>query len=105
MSKIVCSVNSCSHNKENICYANRVNIGGKSAEKDEQTCCGSFLNKLLYSDLTNNTNSNGECDALVCFATSCKHNCESLCNLDRILVDGSQAEIYTETMCSSFDPE
>ncbi|MBE6050638.1 MAG: DUF1540 domain-containing protein [Clostridium sp.] len=105
MSKIACTVDSCSHNKSHVCYANRVNIGGKSAISDEQTCCGSFLNKLLYSDLTNNTNSHGECDALVCFVKSCKHNCETLCDLSRIEVDGSSAEIYTETICSSFEHE
>lgn len=102
MSRIDCSVSSCSHNKSGTCYANRVNIGGKSATVDEETCCGSFLNKLLYSTLTNNTNSEGQCDCLVCFVKSCKHNENNLCSLEEIEVSGNNVEIYTETKCESF---
>ena len=56
MDRVNCDAHSCSHNKDNVCYANRVNIGGSGAQVDGETCCGSFLNRLLYSDLTNNTN-------------------------------------------------
>lgn len=103
MNKIQCEVTGCSHNKSNICYANRVNIGGKTAQKDDQTCCGSFLNQLLYSDLTNNTNSEGSCDCLVCYVNTCKHNENCLCNLENIQVGGASAEIYAETICKSFE--
>ncbi|MDD6795714.1 MAG: DUF1540 domain-containing protein [Clostridiaceae bacterium] len=102
MNRICCDVSNCSHNKENICYANRVNIGGKSAEKDMQTCCGSYLNKLLYSDLTNNINSAGSCDSLVCYVETCQHNCNNLCNLEQIDVSGLNANVYEETLCNSF---
>ncbi len=103
MSRINCSAEGCSHNKNNVCYANRVNIGGKGAENDVTTCCGSFLNKLLYSDLTSNTNSHGSCDTLVCFVNTCKHNCNTLCELKNIEVEGSSAEVYQETLCKSFE--
>ncbi|MBD7910481.1 MULTISPECIES: DUF1540 domain-containing protein [Clostridium] len=103
MDRIECSVTSCSHNKGHVCYSNRVNIGGKSAEKEGQTCCGSFLNRVLYSDLTNNTNSQGSCDTLVCFVKSCRYNENTLCDLKQIHVGGNSAEIYDETLCESFD--
>ena len=102
MSKVDCSVTNCSHNKCGTCYSNRVNIGGQSSSADDKTCCGSFLNKLLYSDLTNNTNCAGECDSLVCFVNGCKHNNNHLCSLDRIQVSGDSVEVYTETTCKSF---
>jgi hypothetical protein len=103
MNRIECSATNCSHNKKSICYADRVNIGGKSAEKDIQTCCGSFLNRLLYSDLTSNFNGEGSCDTLVCFVKSCGHNENNLCELNQIQVKGSSAEIYDETLCESFN--
>ncbi|MGG7177611.1 DUF1540 domain-containing protein [Clostridium paraputrificum] len=103
MSKIDCTVNNCSHNKKGSCYANRVNIGGKSAEKDDETCCGSFLNEMLYSDLTNNAYSQGSCDCLVCHVKSCNFNENSLCSLDDIQVGGENVEIYTQTCCRSFE--
>jgi len=33
MSKINCSVSNCSHNDKNTCFANVINVGGKSAKK------------------------------------------------------------------------
>ena len=74
MNKINCSVNNCSNNNSGTCYANRVNVGGKGAQKCCDTCCGSFLDKDNYSTLTNNTNSKGACDCLVCEATTCYYN-------------------------------
>lgn len=103
MDRVNCDAHSCSHNKDNVCYANRVNIGGSGAQVDGETCCGSFLNRLLYSDLTNNTNGGGSCDTLVCFVNSCRHNCNTLCELQNIQVAGPNAELYQETECRSFE--
>lgn len=103
MQKICCDVNSCSHNKSGVCYSNRVDIGGISASSESGTCCGSFLNKTLYSALTNNSNSSGECDSLICTADNCEHNCNKLCDLQSINVSGSKAQIYSETKCASFN--
>ena len=103
MERISCCVESCSHNKDNVCYANRVNIGGRAADSNTETCCGSFLNSLLYSDLTNTTNGGGSCDTLVCFVQSCRHNCNTVCELKNIEVSGESAEVYQETICKSFE--
>ncbi|GAB6167637.1 DUF1540 domain-containing protein [Clostridium carnis] len=105
MQKINCNVNNCSHNNSGICYSNRVDIGGKNSNSDCATCCGSFLDKQLYSDLTNNTYSAGECDCLVCKVESCAHNCNNLCDLNSIDVSGNNARIYSETNCSSFEKQ
>lgn len=103
MQKINCDANNCSHNNSGVCYSNRVDIGGMSASSERRTCCGSFLHAAHYSDLTNNTNSNGQCDALTCNAYNCTHNYNKLCKLDSINVSGDGAQIYVETKCSSFD--
>lgn len=103
MERINCNVTNCSHNKTGICYSNRVDIGGMSASSERGTCCGSFLQECHYSDLTNNTNSNGQCDALTCNVETCVHNDNKLCQLNSIYVSGNGAQLYTETRCSSFD--
>lgn len=102
MQNINCNVSVCSHNKSNTCYANRVDIGGGKASKDCQTCCGSFLNQETYGSLTNNTNDSGNCSTLVCKAHSCAHNCNDLCSLSSINVNGDDVQIYTQTFCESF---
>ena len=104
MTTINCSVTNCSHNSNEICYANRINIAGKGAKEHVDTCCGSFLDEKLYSNLTNNTNTEGKCDALVCNVDTCKHYSNNLCMLDTICVSGDGCtKVYNETRCDSFD--
>ena len=102
MAKINCQVTECSHNKSSVCYANCVDIVGSSAKKEYDTSCGSFLNKLHYSELTNNTVSEGASDCLTCTVETCTFNRNNLCTLDSIMVNGASVEFYTQTECDSF---
>ena len=102
MSKVNCNVIACSHNKSGVCYANCVDIVGSSAIEDNDTCCGSFLNKLHYSELTNNTLSSGSCDCLKCTVETCTFNNNNLCKLEAIQVNGEGVSYYTQTACESF---
>jgi hypothetical protein len=103
INRINCDVTNCSHNNSGVCYSNRVDIGGISACSEGGTCCGSFLNKALYSALTNNANSSMQCDSLICTADNCEHNYNKLCDLQSINVSGSKVQIYSETECASFN--
>ena len=80
MTKINCDVTNCSYNCSGNCFSNRIDIGGMASCSENDTCCGSFLDKKHYSDLTN-----------------------CLCNLSSIQVHGGNANLYTETNCASFD--
>lgn len=102
MAKINCGVSNCSHNKANVCYANCIDIVGATAKQDCDTCCGSFLNKLTYAELTNNVLSAGACDCLQCSVETCSYNSSNLCTLENIQVSGSNVESYTQTDCASF---
>lgn len=102
MSKINCCVKNCSHNKEGICFSNFVSIVGASAKKDCDTCCSSFLDKNHYSTLTNNTESSGSCDSLICKVESCTYNNNCICQLDSIVINGEEAKLYSETNCGSY---
>ena len=105
MNKINCDVTNCSHNKSGVCFSNKVDIGGEGANKCCDTCCGSFLDKKLYSTLTNNKNTGGPCDVVVCKVGNCTHNKNTLCNLSSINVtgNGNETNIYSETYCHSFE--
>lgn len=103
MARIACEVSNCSHNKENVCYANVINVGGLNAEKDSDTCCGSFLDSVHYGTLTNNVNDPGKpCSAITCNVISCTYNSNKVCSADSIQVSGENADIYTETDCLTF---
>ena len=102
MNKINCNIENCSHNSTGICYANRINVGGKGATDAYETCCGSFLDKRHYSTLTNNTYAEGPCDCIVCTAEHCVYNDNKLCNADSIQVDGNNVNLYTDAKCFTF---
>lgn len=103
MDKIRCEVTNCSHNKKEVCFANCVDIVGSSAKKEYDTACGSFLNRLHYSELTNNTLSSGSCDCLKCTVETCDFNSNHLCTLDSIKVSGQgNVEYHNQTECASF---
>ena len=80
MAKINCDVCNCSYNNSGVCFSNRVDIGGMASSTENDTC-----------------------DCLVCKVSSCEHNENCLCTLSSIQVNGSEANLYTETNCGSFD--
>ncbi|MEG6586666.1 DUF1540 domain-containing protein [Dendrosporobacter sp. 1207_IL3150] len=102
MNRINCNVTSCSHNKSRVCYANCVDIVGSSAKEEHNTSCGAFLDRSVYSELTNNVLSSGSCDCLKCTVDTCSYNSNHLCTLESIQVNGDGSDYYTHTECSSF---
>lgn len=104
MPKINCSVGTCSYNQNQCCCASVVNIGGKGAMTTECTCCGTFLNKLGYSNLAQYTDGRGDLDAIMCKVETCAYNKGDHCMLQEIEVGSlKEAQIYTETDCLSFE--
>lgn len=104
MHRINCSVESCSYNGNKICCANIVNIGGKGAQITEATCCGTYLNKLGYSNLAQYTEDRGYTEAVLCRVSSCAYHKDEHCTLKEIEVGSLQdVEIYTQTDCLSFE--
>ena len=102
MQQINCYINHCSHNKSGICYSSRVNIGGANVSSKSGTWCDSFSSKTLYNSLTNNANSDRQCDYLTCEVKNCSHNVNTFCKLQFIEVSGTKSSIYAQTKCSSF---
>lgn len=105
MHKIKCSVESCSYNQDNCCCANIVNVGGKGSTDNCDTCCGTFLNSLGYSNLAQYTENRGGVDAILCRVSTCAYHSDEHCTLQEIEVGnekGMDAEIYTQTDCLSF---
>lgn len=103
MQQINCDANNCAHNKSGICYSTRVNIASLKVLSECDTCCSSFSNRALYRGLTNNANSDSQCDSLICEVENCIHNANIFCNLRSINVSGSRSQTYSQTKCSSFD--
>lgn len=104
MAKISCTVSNCSYNQGSACYASSIKVGGESAKKQEDTCCGSFLNQIAYSNLTDSASGGKGSSQIFCDVASCKHHSAKRCELSAIRVGGSStSEIYTQTDCLSFE--
>ncbi|ADZ82359.1 DUF1540 domain-containing protein [Cellulosilyticum lentocellum] len=105
MPKIHCGVDTCSYNQDKVCRASIINVGGKGSTDNESTCCGSFLNRLGYSNLAQYTENRGDTDAILCKVDTCIHNSSEHCSLNELQIGPSkeEAEIYTETDCLSFE--
>ncbi|BCZ46737.1 hypothetical protein psyc5s11_28040 [Clostridium gelidum] len=102
MQQINCDINNCSHNKSGICYSSRANIGGINVLSKSGTWCDSFSGKYLDNIITNNTNTNTQCDYITCEVENCIHNTNTLCNLQYISISETKSSIYAQTRCSNF---
>lgn len=103
MPRINCSVENCSYNQQECCCASIVNIGGKGAKQSCDTCCGTFLNRLGYSNLAQYTENRGGIDAILCRVDTCVYHESEHCTLNEIQVGSKEeVDIYTETDCLSF---
>ena len=104
MHSIRCSVESCSYNKYQECNARVIQVGGKGAQECKQTCCGTYLNCGVYSNLAEYTEARDNVEAILCRVDTCVHYGNDHCTLDCIQVGcGERVDIYTETECQSFE--
>ena len=103
MAKVQCSIQSCSYNQRGNCHARNVVIGGNGAGTSNSTCCGSFLNRDVYSNLATNEKHKSVIVDLACSVGTCLYNQNEHCALETISIGGtSDTLIYTETQCQSF---
>lgn len=98
MSKISCSVNTCSYNKSGICHSGAIKIEGVTANNLQEVHCISFasIDKCIKSDVQS------ECQHIICNAVNCIHNENTECECENIFVSGNSAKTCKQTNCCSF---
>lgn len=106
MHTISCSVETCSYNKDHECNARVIQVGGKGAQECSQTCCGTYLNCGVYSNLAQYTEARETVEEILCRVDTCVHYNQDHCKLESIQVGaGERVDIYTETECQSFEKQ
>lgn len=102
--RVNCSVTTCTHNKNNVCFANNVNVDQLGMSNSVGgTACASFVDSSTCSEFTNNVNmSDAPCDHIACKAEKCVYNHDNLCSADSITVSGGQVNSYAETDCATY---
>ena len=104
MPELKCGVITCAHNVKNYCELDSIEVIGSSAEKPEQTSCGSFAERK--GDQYKNSMKNVEATSNIrCQALECKYNQEHKCYAGKISVAGPDATRVEQTECATFKKE
>ncbi|RDU25276.1 DUF1540 domain-containing protein [Anaerosacchariphilus polymeriproducens] len=101
MTNLECSVRNCLYNEENRCCKGEIKVGGDEANRTEETCCRSFVERArnVYSNVSGQPSERLQ---VRCTAANCKYNDSWKCSASHIGIAGSNATNWEDTECSSF---
>ena len=104
MPELKCGVVTCVHNVKNYCELDSIEVVGNSAQRPEQTSCGSFAERKgeQYGNSTRDVKAESN---IVCQAEECKYNEQRKCYAGKISVMGTDACRVEETECATFKKE
>jgi len=101
MPELKCSVSTCTYNESQLCQLDSIQVGGDSADKPEETCCDSFVERT-GERVTNAVSEASERSSIRCEATDCNYNEQCRCHAGKISVEGNGACQCGETVCATF---
>ncbi|MBR5284849.1 MAG: DUF1540 domain-containing protein [Clostridia bacterium] len=102
MTELKCNATTCQSNCHGLCALNTIHVDGSTAEKPQETCCGSFTAKV--SSMVNSAN---HIDVrpetrIKCHARDCVYNRDMMCAADAVQINGMGADRCGDTQCSTF---
>lgn len=102
MTKLDCSVVSCSYNENRLCKRENITVGGHEAIKPSETVCESFYPR--GTNTMTNLDSKGPKKEtnIACNAVTCVYNEDKKCTADHIQIAGVKAVSTGETECGTF---
>ncbi len=86
MPSLSCTVENCAHNKNRQCCLSNIQVGGRTAEVTDETCCDSFAPqsaKNVQGTVIENPHVTVSCEA-----TKCRYNDNCECHADCIDICG-----------------
>jgi len=85
MTNLKCSVNSCTHHKDNMCCKPNIRVDGPDACTANETSCVSYAPKG-NTNVVGTTNPNEKLE-IVCSANECVHNYMSKCRAENVSIN------------------
>ncbi len=101
MPNLSCSVNSCIHNKGQMCCLENISVSGNMAHTNDETCCESFS----CQGATNSVQMGAQSPQteISCSAKGCKYNNSTSCTAQTVSIGGKcESKTCSETKCSTF---
>jgi hypothetical protein len=103
MTELQCRVENCTFNKETCCCKGDITVGGRDADRDNDTCCASFAQRREGHDAFTNSTATPQKDIRVsCEAGKCVYNNDYRCNADHVDIKGGGASNAKGTACATF---
>ena len=103
MAELKCTVESCTYNKEKLCSKGDIMVGGKHADKTDDTCCESFQLKQAGRDsYTSSLDHASRIISIDCEAVKCLYNSNYKCVAEHVAIKGGAAGESRETACATF---
>lgn len=103
MAELKCGVENCTYNREHLCCKGDIMVGGKHAERYEDTCCESFAQaKEGHDAYTSSLSHPSKVISIDCEAVKCVYNSNYKCVAEHVDIKGCGACDCRETACATF---
>lgn len=102
MTLLDCAVTGCAYNKDRCCCKGDIKVEGSEAVNQNETCCGSFVERGEKNCGCNVKEHESKAINVVCEAGNCTFNKDKKCSADHIGIAGGDACSCGETECASF---
>jgi hypothetical protein len=103
MAELQCRVENCTYNKETFCCKGDIMVGGRHADRENDTNCESFAQRREgYDTFSNSTAHVSPHISIDCEAEKCVYNSDYRCVADHVDIRGAGAADSMETACATF---
>ncbi len=100
MAELKCTVTNCTYNNDKYCSKGDIMVGGKTANRIDDTSCESFRERK--GDSASNAMSPCRTISIDCEAVKCKYNSNYKCYAEHVDIKGCGACGCGETACATF---
>lgn len=102
MAQLDCNVENCVYNKNKSCCKGDIMVGGKYAERKDDTCCESFAVKRASNSYVSALEHPCRTISIDCEASNCQYNKNYKCHAEHVDIMGNGASDCQQTACGTF---
>lgn len=105
MAQLNCRVENCVYNKNQSCCKGDIMVGGKHADRRDDTCCESFSIKRSGNSYVSALEHPCRTISIDCEACNCMYNTNYKCHAEHVDITGHNACDCHQTTCGTFKKE
>ncbi|MBQ9940550.1 MAG: DUF1540 domain-containing protein [Clostridia bacterium] len=103
MPNLSCTVERCTHNKNNLCCLKNIKVGTTSATNRCETECDSFSQKDdIVKKFVSSVESPVTDISINCSAKECTYNNDHMCTATNVHICGDSCCTCSDTQCDTF---